>query len=316
MHSFGRSASHLVSIGILSAGLCAAGDAHAWPKATFAAAPARTNFTRKMRAFVKGYDRAATIRALPEEAKQYRYVLVKGLFGNSYPFYMANNANALRRAGLSTEFAPIHTAGAVADNVAIVKDMIRNTKVPIVFATHSQGSVVTSAAISELFAEDPDLVRRNVRGLLSSEGAYGGSPVADLLASNKLGRALATGMTGILGGKPEAIFDLQTAVRHEATAKYPMPVHAVPTISVVGYKTGYASVVGPGIWAMKRWLGLKSDGLVAHRDAVIPGSDVARIRMDHAQGAWGSYSERLTMGSLHHLFSMPYAAPDAVVTRE
>jgi hypothetical protein len=42
------------------------------------------------------------------------------------------------------------------------------------------------------------------------------------------------------------------------------------------------------------------------RDAVIKGSDIVRVPVDHAKAAFGRHSERLTLGLVEHVLSMAY----------
>jgi triacylglycerol lipase len=262
---------------------------------------AGTNLTRPVRKWLKSYDKKTAIAALPASAKDNRYVLVKGLFGDNYPGYMKKNLAALHDSGLTAEYAPVNTAASVAENKAVLKNMIRTSDRPIVFVTHSKGTSDATAAIAELYKEDPALVKAKVRGLVSLQGAYGGSPVADWVASHPFTR----GLTHLLGGSPESVFDLQTSVRHAATAEAPMPTDVVPTISMVGWGPHYHSALGAGVALMKLGFGQYSDGLVATRDAVIPGSDVVRVPVDHAKAAFGRHSERLTLGLVKHVLEMP-----------
>ena len=112
-------------------------------------------------------------------------------------------------------------------------------------------------------------------------------------------------LSWVFGAKPKAVYELQTARRHAFTAAHPMPTDVVPTISMVGYKLSYWSVLAPGLALLKRGFGVLSDGLLQHRAAVIPGSDVVRLPIDHAQAAFGKYSERLTLGLVARVLAMP-----------
>ncbi len=319
MSSFDPTRRHSLAPGFALVGLLAASPAaHALPQATFVAAPAKTNITRKIRDFIQSYDRKMAIRALPADANQYRYVLTKGLFGNVYPFYMSRNAKALRRAGLQVEFATNSTVGYERENVDKAKEMIRTTPKPMVIQTHSQGTAIFAQAIGELHKSEPETVLKNVRAFISLEGAYGGSSVSDLLMSSRIGRGIAHGLTGLFGGRIDAISELQTKVRTSINAEFPVPTSTLPTVSMVGYKTGYRSILAPGLFVLKRMFGQRSDGLVAHQSAVIPGSDVVRLPIDHAQAAWGKYSEMLSIGLVTHALDMPYTTPgsDVVATAQ
>lgn len=263
-----------------------------------------------LRSFIQHYDARPSATPLPAGADRYRYVFVKGLLGNSYPFYMSRAKNALTRRGAKVEFAPIKTGQGTAYNSAIIEKMIRETDRPIVFVGHSKGVSDASDAFGRLAKADPALLSRNVRGFVAIEGAYGGSPVADTLARHGWGRLTMWGLSKLFLGSTRSGYDLTTATRRALVADHPMPASLVPTISFIGTKKGFfSSQLGPLVYLIKRRLGLASDGLVAARDAAIPGAVNVGYSLDHRQGAFGKYSERITVGLVTRLLSAPDLQP-------
>ena len=284
-----------------------AGRAHAGSnQPAFTRVTTHKDISKPFRGFLATFDRKAAIAHLPESAKQYRYVLVKGFFGNQSPGYMAENMKALREAGLQVEFAPVNTTASVAENSAVIENLIRTTDRPIVFIPHSKGVPDTVDAITRLHAEDPTLVRDNVRGLLSLQGAYRGTPIADLVTSRPLGRLFVRALTRVFGGNERSILDLRSQDRYDAVAAAPMPTDLIPTVSMVGYTRNGWSRYAASLAILRQRYRTRSDGMLPTRSAVIDGSDVARIRMNHLGGVRGATAGAVTLGLVDHLLRMPY----------
>jgi hypothetical protein len=262
------------------------------------------NLSRPLRSFMKTHRDTRKI-VLPANAKDYRYVLVKGLGGNNYPRYMARDYAALQHRGLDVEFAPIDTGAGVAHNSAVIEHMIRETRTPIIFIGHSKGVADTADAIGRLAKDDPALVQARVRGLVSIEGAYRGSPVADTLAGNRWGLRAMKLRAWSIGGSIDSALDIRTAVRKTAIDDHPMPTHLVPTVSFIGYKPNMRSILAPGIWFLKKFWKLRSDGLVGHGSAKIAGGDYAFGAYDHGTGAFGRNSDRIMLGLVGHVLEQP-----------
>jgi hypothetical protein len=262
------------------------------------------NVSRALRSFVKTTRDTKTV-VLPKNAKDYRYVLVKGLIGDNYPRYMARDYAALKDRGLDVEFAPINTGAGVAHNSAIIEQMIKTTDKPIVFIGHSKGVADTTDAIGRLAKQDPAMVQSRVRGLVALQGAYKGSPVADSLAGKSWGvRAMKT-LAWAVRGSVDSGMDIRTSARLAVINDHPMPTQLVPTVSFIGYKTSLVSALAPGIWFLKKFFKLRSDGLVGHHAAHIDGSDYAYGAFDHATGAFGRNSDRIMLGLLGHVLEQP-----------
>lgn len=269
------------------------------------AIPTAHNITRSIRSFIHNFNPISIKSPLPANAKDYRYVLVKGLIGDAYPRYMARSLEALQARGLEVEFAKIDTGASVAHNSAVIEQMIKYTTKPIIFIAHSKGVADTSDAIGRMAKLDPDMTQKKVRGLVALEGAYRGSQVADSLARTRWGMRAMKALAFFVRGSVDAGLDLRTSVRREAVADHPMPTKLIPTVSFVGYKLKYSSLMGPTVFLMKKLFGVRGDGLVAHQDAVIDGGDVARYPIDHAAGAFGKYSDRLTLSLVGHVLEQP-----------
>jgi hypothetical protein len=265
------------------------------------------NVSRALRKFVQTTDTHSLGGfTMPANAKQYRYVLVKGVIGDDYPRYMTRTIEGLWMRGLKAEYAPIDTGQSVAHNSAIIEQMIKTSDRPIIFIAHSKGVADTTDAIGRLAKENPELVKSQVRGLVSLEGAYRGSKVADALASNKWGQRVMKTLATVVRGSVDAGLDLRTSVREAAVADHPMPTKLVPTVSFIGYQLSpWRSTLGLGIRYLMKNFGQRSDGLVAHQSAYIDGSDYAYGNFDHAVGAFGRYSDRITLGLVAHVLEQP-----------
>jgi hypothetical protein len=261
------------------------------------------SLTRRLRTFVQGWKPETT--RLPSGADRYRYVVVKGLLGNHFRGYLAKSVEALQAQGLTAEFAPIDTDASVAHNSAILEQMIRTTRKPIVFIGHSKGVADVTDAIGRMAKTDPGFVQSRVRGLVSLEGAYKGSPVADALAGNRWGLRAMKAAAFALRGSVDAALDLRTSVRRAAVQDHPMPTGLIPTVSFVGLDTNlHSRWLAPAARYLHDQLKLRSDGLVPARSAHIDGSDVAYGKVSHAVEALPSEAA-LTLGLVQHVLETP-----------
>jgi hypothetical protein len=262
------------------------------------------SFTRGLRSFVRDFELKK--QTLPPDAKRYRYVIVKGLLGDHFPGYLAKSMEALRRQGLEAEFAPIDTDASVAHNSAVLQEMMRATEKPIVFIGHSKGVADVTDAIGRLAKADPALVRSHVRGLVSLEGAYKGSPIADALAGSKWGLRAMKAAAFAVHGSVDAALDMRTSVRQSAIADHPMPTHLVPTVSFVGLDTNlHSRWLAPAAHYLHDRLKLRSDGIVPANSARIDGGDIAYGNVSHSTDTFAAIEEAVTLGLVGHVLERP-----------
>ena len=218
---------------------------------------------------------------LPPDAKQYRYLMVGGLFTSHYPGYFKQNEDALSAAGLQVSEAPIDTGASVEANAKVIRDAVM-AAAPArqVLIGQSKGGVDITAALA-LYPE----MKPYVRAVVSMQSPYGGTPIAsDLAESTSLRPLISSAIQTVFKGSPAALSDLSYQARQAFVAEHPYP-QDVPTLSLASSRADPKSILFDTSEYMLRRYGLPSDGLVPTADAIIPGSTVVKLsNMDHADG--------------------------------
>lgn len=239
-------------------------------------------------AYLDGYvDDCALGAAQINVLRQHQVVLVPGYFSNLDPAYFAEQLRWFASIGVDREKAAIQPGQSVAINAKIVAAAIRKSQRPVILISHSKGSV---DALEALRAE-PSL-HGKVRGWISLQGAFFGSPVADmLLDGSTLDPLLALAILGFIGGSVESAQGLTTGAsrvyyRDHKTAIDAI-VRGIPAIAFTSTLDGTRN--GARIKTqleiphelMKR-RGIRSDGLVPVDAAVLPGMNFVTVAgVDH-----------------------------------
>lgn len=83
--------------------------------------------------------RAKAAPALPAEAKELKYVLIDGLFGNQIGDYFDGTKRRLRELGLDVVEPRVNTEGDTAGNLAVIEKSVRESEKPVVLVGHSRG---------------------------------------------------------------------------------------------------------------------------------------------------------------------------------
>jgi len=221
-----------------------------------------------------------------EVLRRHKVLLVPGYFGSLNPAYFAEQLRWLASIGVDREKVAVTPGKSVAINAPIVAAAIRDSARPVILVTHSKGSV---DALEALRAE-PSL-RAKVKGWVSLQGAFFGSPVADLLLDGSLlDPVAATTILLIFGGTKEAAEGLTTgasrAYYREHAAAIGAVVREVPAIAFASALDGNSAAPTKTLLEIPRELmsrkGIRSDGLVPTYAAVLPGMSFVRISgVDH-----------------------------------
>jgi len=164
----------------------------------------------------------------------------------------------------------------------------------VVLIGHSKGGVDACAAC----AEYAPLLRGVVRGIVTTQCPYAGSFVSsDLLATPTLESLAAAVLEAVVGARPgegdalllPAVRDLTYASRRTYLASHSHPdPRAFPVVSFHTETRHRGSLLFlPAAYARNRY-GASSDGLVARRDAEVPGGVCVRFvgEQDHADCAY------------------------------
>jgi hypothetical protein len=220
------------------------------------------------------------------ELRRHRVLLVPGYFSDIDPAYFADQLRWLDSLGVEREKVAVGARQSVANNAPVVAAAIRGSAKPVILITHSKGSV---DALEALLAEPP--LQAKVKGWISLQGAFLGTPVADMLLDGSLlDPLLAIAILEIFGGTRQSAQDLTTtasgAYYREHAAAIGALLRAVPAIAFASALDG-----APGKRAktlleipldLMRRRGVRSDGLVPIDAAVLPDMDFVKVHgVDH-----------------------------------
>ncbi|CAA6660991.1 unnamed protein product [Spirodela intermedia] len=251
------------------------------------------------------------------------YLLVPGLFSNHSPLYFVNTKRFFSKMGLACHIARIHSEASVEKNAWELKNYIEElywgSGKRVMILGHSKGGVDAAAAISVYWCD----LQPMVAGLAVVQCPYGGSPIAsDILRRGQVADGEARKMMEFLvckliKGDIRALEDLTYERRREFLARHELPWEQIPLVSFhteASAAPGVLATMSHIAHAELPWLpsfgssgrplaaamaasaihlrlryGERSDGLVARRDAEVPGSTAVRPtrKLDHA---WMVYS--------------------------
>ncbi len=221
-----------------------------------------------------------------EVLRRHKVLLVPGYFGDFDPNYFADQWQWLVSMGVEREKVAVKSRQSVLINAPIIAIAIRDSIRPVILITHSKGSV---DALEALRAE-PSL-RTKVKGWISLQGAFFGSPVADmLLDGSQLDPLVAILILGYFGSTKESAQGLTTsaslAYYRNHKAMIDQVVREVPAIAFAsaldtapGTRPNTTLEIPSELMARR---GIRSDGLVPLDAAVLPGMDFVKVSgVDH-----------------------------------
>lgn len=221
-----------------------------------------------------------------EVLRRHKVLLVAGYFGDNYPAYFDDQLRWLASIGVARERVAVKSRQSVAINAPIVAAAIRDSTRPVVLITHSKGSLDTLEALR---AAPP--LRAKVKGWVSLQGAFLGSPIADMLLDGSLvDPAVAITILAFLGGTQESARGLTTRVSRAYYRDHEAEIAAllgeVPTVAFASALDGAPGARARTVLEIPRELmwrgGIRSDGLVPIDAAALPGMDFVRISgVDH-----------------------------------
>jgi len=221
-----------------------------------------------------------------EALRRHKVLLVPGYFSDLDPAYFSDQLKWLTSNGVEHEKIAVKSRQSVAINAPIIATAIRDSAKPVILITHSKGSV---DALDALRAE-PSL-RTKVKGWVSLQGAFFGSPIADmLLDDDNLNPLITNIILGYFGGSKESAQRLTTSASRtyyrDNKAIIDAVVREVPTIafaSAIDDGSGAQAKTTLGIpYALMWHKGIRNDGLIPIDAAILPGMAYVKISgVDH-----------------------------------
>ena len=218
--------------------------------------------------------------------RRHKVLLVPGYFSDLDPAYFSDQSHWFIGNGVDHQKVSVKSRQSITINSSIIAAAIRDSSKPVILITHSKGSV---DALDALRAEK--VLRKKVKGWISLQGTFFGSPVADMLLDEAgLSPLVVSLILQYLGGTKEAARNLTTA---SALAYYTDHRPAIDAVVREVPAIGFASAVdGAGGSQAKTSLeiplelmrrrGIRSDGLVPLDAAVLPGMSFVKVSgVDH-----------------------------------
>ena len=201
------------------------------------------------------------------------------------PTYFSEQINWLKANGLDAGIVNIESEAGIKYNANLIEAEIEKSPKPVIIFSHSKGGLDTL----ETLIRRPYL-RGKVRGLVSIQSPYYGTPIADWVLLNRytLSPASAAALK-LMGGSIQSVYDLSVKSRmdyqYENAAEIAKITAAIPTISFGAWKNEEKGVMDtnfePTRDMMLGW-GIKSDGLVPVDSEMLPGANQIAVEgLDH-----------------------------------
>ena len=250
-------------------------------------------FTKnKTRQYWDFYDSAIqTADMMPSELKDDVFVYVPGLFTQWYPGYMKDLISAMKALGFSTFFCDLNTAGSQTENAHFVADVILNLTRDepdrkIVLLGHSKGALDAATA----FVKRPEIIPK-ISAFIAFQTPWGGSAIAnDILSAHHRLAVSSAFIEKVLNGNAHSLVGVMHKERKKWIKEHPFPLGAIPTISVATYETSFKSLLKAPIDYVHLRYKERSDGCVATKDAIIPGTILVEIPgLDHFGPAYHGF---------------------------
>lgn len=276
------------------------------PGAGPAAAPAAVPFRLKS----QGADLTAAYKtlyadpggsgdaAIFEKLKNYKVLFVPGFLAeasiNPIPLpwggqrkgkYFDEQMDWLKSIGVDYQRIEMEYEAPIRVNARVVAAAISASVKPVVIIAHSKGGLDSLAAL----ITDSALAAK-VRGIVTFQTPYYGSPVADYVIMHRLLGDLAGALLFSMGGTKAAMVNLGTAERDEYLKKNASAIAGitalVPVLTLATWKDrepGKFDIALKPLRDMMLEDGIKSDGVVPVDSAVLPGADFVKLGgLDHS----------------------------------
>lgn len=220
--------------------------------------------------------------------RTYKIIIVPGFMARPAVHmhkFMNETLQWLQANSVNAEIIDVAPMGTPEQNGQTIMTAVEHSPLPALIIADSKGGIDFVAGI---------LARQNlmskVKGIISLQVPYYGTPLADLVDSNSL---LTNGLNLIFsrwGGTEQALHSLRTDIRSVYMEQYhsemQMLLQRIPIVAIACWKNPV-----PGKWDtlfkqtrdyMYYRLRLENDGLVPWKSEVYPGSDFVKIEgLDH-----------------------------------
>jgi len=265
--------------------------------------------------------------------KDYKVIFVPGFLSDFDPaelhipyvtfhhkIYFDEQLAWLKGLGVENTRLFMKSEDAVAENAPTVQAAIRASDRPVILIAHSKGGLDTLEAL----ISDRSLLAK-VRGLITLQSPYYGTPIADYVVSHSTLDDIAVALLLKMGGNKESMINLTTTDRQPYmkgnVAGVQDVVSAIPVLTVATWKDPVPGQKDMRLKPLRDFMlrrGLRSDGLVPVASALLPGS--AHIKeggLDHTvtvrPSAYIALDRiRMTRALLQTLLALPVPSAPAL----
>lgn len=231
------------------------------------------------------------------ELRKCKVLLVRGFMTGGYvePFslfgrkvwvgrYFNDQMKVLKELGVEYSMVDIDSVMTPTHNAAKVAAEIRGSERPVIIISHSDGGMYALQAL----IENPALAPK-VRGFISLQTPFLGSPVADYVLRNKALAAVMSKTLGYFGGSLESLASLSQPERAAFLGRNSGNIRRiVSSVKIISFATLKPDLPGKidTLLGIPRDAmlesGIDNDGLVPTHSAILPGSDFVRLSgLDH-----------------------------------
>jgi pimeloyl-ACP methyl ester carboxylesterase len=193
--------------------------------------------------------------------------------------YFDENIAAMRAMGISAYRIGVKTENGIDTNAAQIAGDIRARAAEhrrVILFAHSKGAADALAAL----AKDPSLAQ-HVHGVIAVQPVFGGSPIADFIAKQRLlSPAVKLVFERAFGGQTSAVTDLSAQNRSSFHAKWPYPSSLRTVVIRSTFNRPLSkSLLWPNQKLITKFTGAPNDGMVKLADQSVPG---AAATLDYA----------------------------------
>ncbi|MEI7530009.1 MAG: tyrosine-protein phosphatase [Elusimicrobiota bacterium] len=205
--------------------------------------------------------------------------------GSFMPTYFYEQIKWLRANGLDAGIVKIESEAGIKYNANLIEAAIQLSPTPVIIISHSKGGLDTL----ETLVRRPNL-RDKVKGLVSIQSPYYGTPIADWVLSHEHSLSPMSALVlKLMGGSMQSVNDLSVKSRLAYQAENADAIAAItaaiPTISFGAWKNEEKGVMDTNFETtrdlMLGW-GIKSDGLVPVNSEMLQGANQIAVEgLDH-----------------------------------
>jgi len=212
------------------------------------------------------------------------YVTSTNFLGMRMGAYFQDQMKVLKAIGVDYEISDIDSVMSPAHNAAKVAREIEASDKPVIIISHSDGGMY----VIEALMKNRGLLSK-VRGFISLQTPFRGSPVADYVRENSILMGFMSKLLRHFGGTVDSLFSLGSEERNRFQDSNQAAIREiiakVKIISFASWKAEEKHKMDTMLEIPRDFMlksGIASDGLVPVESAILPGSDyVAIFGIDH-----------------------------------